>query len=36
MDFGRRSRKDTWVRIAAVVTLLLFLMFLILRRGRLW
>ncbi len=36
MEFGRRTRNQTWVRIAAALTLLLFIMFLVLRRGRLW
>jgi hypothetical protein len=36
MEFGPRQRNEVWVRIAAAVTLLLFLAFLILRRGRLW
>jgi hypothetical protein len=37
MDFGRRRpRNEGWVRIAAALTLILFLLFLILRRGRLW
>jgi hypothetical protein len=31
----RRDRRG-WVRVAAVVTLVLFIVFLILRRGRLW
>jgi hypothetical protein len=36
MEFGRRTRKDLWVRVAAALTLVLFLVFVILRRGRLW
>jgi hypothetical protein len=36
MNFGRRPRNAAWVRVAAALTLLLFLVFLVLRRGRLW
>jgi len=36
MSFGRRPRNEVWVRVAAVLTLVLFLIFLVLRRGRLW
>jgi hypothetical protein len=36
MKFGRRPRNEAWVRIAAALTLLIFLTFLVLRRGRLW
>jgi hypothetical protein len=31
----RRDRRG-WVRVAALVTLILFVVFLVLRRGRLW
>jgi hypothetical protein len=36
MPFGRSRRQRNWVRIAALVTLVLFIVFLVLRRGRLW
>jgi hypothetical protein len=33
---NRRSAGRKWFRVAALVTLLIFLLFLLVRRGRLW
>jgi hypothetical protein len=32
----RRPDRRRWVRVAALLTLVLFVVFLVLRRGRLW
>jgi hypothetical protein len=36
VKFGQPSRQRNWVRAVALITLTLFVLFLLLRRGRLW